>query len=151
MTIAGTPTLIRRKTMQSKLIVTGMLLLLGVGVWAQENSVEVEALLEAVDERVPLQTAVPAYPEKALRERIQGVVEVCFNVDRAGRPLRIAVRKSSHRVFEKPAMQAVKDSSYHPLEDHEILSGIKTCRTFRFQLDPVAIDDPRETSVDSES
>ena len=64
--------------------------------------------------------------------------------------MRIAVRKSTHRVFEKSAIAAVKASSYQPLEEHEILTGIKTCRTFRFQLDPVAIDDPSESSVDVE-
>ena len=117
---------------------------------AQEDA-DVTHLLDPAAKRVPLQTVVPVYPKNALRDRIQGEVEVCFNVDREGRTLRIAVRKSTHRMFEKPAMAAVKASSYHPLEEHEILTGIKTCRTFRFRLDPVAIEDPGELSVDAES
>ena len=127
-----------------------LLLLLACTGIAQEDA-DVTHLLDPAAERVPLQTVVPVYPEKALRDRIQGEVEVCFNVDRDGRTLRIAVRKSTHSMFEKPAIAAVKASSYHPLEEHEILTGIKTCRTFRFQLDPVAIEDPSEVSVDGES
>ena len=117
---------------------------------AQEEA-DVTHLLDPAAERVPLQTVVPVYPERALQDRVQGEVEVCFNVDREGRTLRIAVRKSTHRMFEKPAIAAVKASSYQPLEEHEILTGIKTCRIFRFQLDPVAIEDPSEVSIDVES
>ncbi|MEM7430879.1 MAG: energy transducer TonB [Pseudomonadota bacterium] len=95
-------------------------------------------------ERVPQTTAVPKYPEKAIRDRIEGEVEVCFNVNRSGKPTRIAVRRSSHRLFERPSIRAVRESSYEPLPDDIALSGIKTCRTFRFFLDPVAIEDPTE-------
>ena len=87
-------------------------------------------------DRTPLQTVVPVYPEKARRDRIEGEVQVCYEVDRGGRPYRIAVRHSTHRMFEKPAKLAVRASSYVPLEPGEKRSGIKTCRTFRFELRP---------------
>ena len=93
-------------------------------------------------ERVPLHTVVPKYPEAARRARVEGDVEVCFNVNRAGKTRRVAVRRSSNRVFEKPAKRAVRDSTYKPLPDDVALSGIKTCRTFRFYLNPVAIEKP---------
>jgi TonB family protein len=93
-------------------------------------------------ERVPLHTVVPAYPAAALRDRIEGDVQVCFNVDRKGKPYRIAVRKSTHRVFEKPSRRAVRASSYRPLGEGEKDSGIKTCRTFRFRLDPIEVSQP---------
>ena len=96
-------------------------------------------------DRMPLQTMVPVYPERALTDRVQGDVEVCFNVDREGRTSRISVRQSSHRMFEKPSVFAVRASSYVPLTENKILSGIKTCRIFRFRLDPVAIEDPSES------
>lgn len=104
-------------------------------------------------ERIPVMTTVPEYPKEAVFDRIEGQVEVCFNVDREGRPMRIAVRSSTHRIFEKPSMQAVRESSYEPLHDGVALSGIKTCRTFRFFLDPVAIEDPTAVDdlVDSEA
>lgn len=86
------------------------------------------------DERVPLHTVVPKYPPDARRDRIEGEVEVCFNVDRQGRPYRIAVRRSTHRVFEKPSIRAVRASRYQALKRSEPVPAIKTCRTFSFAL-----------------
>ncbi|MDH5305053.1 MAG: energy transducer TonB [Gammaproteobacteria bacterium] len=91
--------------------------------------------------RKSLHTVVPAYPRSALRDRIEGDVEVCFDVNRDGKTSRISVRRSSNRVFERPAMQAVRQSTYVKLPVDAELSGIKTCRTFRFRLDPVGITD----------
>ncbi len=88
-------------------------------------------------ERKPLFTVVPDYPEVARRDRIEGEVQVCFDVTRDGRTRRIAVRKSTHRIFEKPAMRAVRASTYEPLPRDARMSGIKACRTFRFTLEPV--------------
>ena len=124
--------------------------LLAVTVQAQEGD-DVSQLLDPGGDRVPMQTVVPVFPEKALRDRSQGHVKVCFDVDREGRTSRISVRTSTHRMFEKPAINAVRASSYQPLEEHEVLSTIKTCRTFRFQLDPIAIEDPSESLIDTES
>ncbi|MDJ0919272.1 MAG: energy transducer TonB [Woeseiaceae bacterium] len=86
-------------------------------------------------ERVPLHTVVPDYPKEARRDRIEGEVEVCFNVDRKGRPMRIGVRRSTHRVFEKAAIRAVRASRYTPLKRSEPVPSIKTCRTFTFSLE----------------
>ena len=91
-------------------------------------------------DRVPLQTVVPDYPEIARRDRIEGNVQVCFNISRRGYPRRIAVRHSSNRVFEKPAMKAVRKSTWQALESDAKMSGIKACRTFRFSLVPVSQD-----------
>ena len=89
-------------------------------------------------QRVPLYTVVPPYPEKARRDRVEGQVEVCFNVDRDGKTHRVRVRNSTNRVFEKSSRDAVRASTYKRLPDDKRLSGIKTCRTFRFFLSPVA-------------
>lgn len=89
-------------------------------------------------ERVPLNTFAPAYPSVARRERIEGDVRVCFNVDRGGRPYRIAVRTSTNRVFEKPAIRAIRASRYQPLPEGQPVPAIKTCRTFRFRLESTA-------------
>ena len=122
---------------------------------AAQDDADITHFLDPAGERVPLMTVVPVYPKRALQDRVQGDVEVCFEVDREGRTSRIAVRQSSHSMFEKPSIQAVRTSSYQPVQDHEILSGIKTCRIFRFRLDPVAIEDPGqvdepETSISVE-
>lgn len=92
---------------------------------------------ERDDERKPLFTMIPDYPKVARRDRIEGEVQVCFDVTRDGRTRRIAVRKSTHRVFEKPAIRAVRASTYEPLPRDASMSGIKACRTFRFTLEPV--------------
>ena len=91
-------------------------------------------------DRVPHFTMMPDYPKVARRDRIEGEVQVCFNITRDGRTRRIAVRKSTHRVFEKPAIRAVRASTYEPLPDDVVMSGIKSCRTFRFTLEPVVAE-----------
>ena len=128
----------------SRNLLSNSLLLLALTVSAQDES-SITHLLDPAAERRPLQTIVPVYPERALTDRVQGDVEVCFNVDREGRTSRISVRQSSHRMFEKPSVLAMRASSYVPLTENKILSGIKTCRIFRFRLDPVAIEDPSES------
>jgi len=91
-------------------------------------------------ERVPLNTVAPAYPEAARRDRIEGDVQVCFNVDREGRPYRIAVRSSSNRAFEKPAIRAIRASRYKAVPKDREVPAIKTCRTFRFRLESAVAD-----------
>jgi TonB family protein len=96
--------------------------------------------VEEAVERVPLHTVVPVYPEKARRARVEGEVEVCFNIDRFGQTRRVAVRRSSNRVFEKPARDAVRNSTFMPLEPGQKVPDIKNCRTFRFTLERVAVE-----------
>ncbi len=88
-------------------------------------------------DRIPLHTVIPDYPRVARRDRIQGEVQVCFDITRSGHPVRIAVRRSSHRIFEKPARKAVRKSTWIPIDKDAPTSGIKACRTFRFSLVPV--------------
>ncbi len=117
-------------------------ILLALSAYATGDDNGATHLTDDSSDRKPLQTVVPVYPEKARRERLTGEVEVCFNVDRDGKTSRVAVRRSTHRIFEKPAILAAKASTYYPLAEGQTLSGIKTCRTFRFQLTPVAIEQP---------
>ena len=127
-----------------------LIFLLAAPVGVAEDDTVFTHFTDDMGDRMPLQTMFPVYPERALAERIEGEVQVCFNVDRDGSTSRIAVRRSSNRVFEKPAMVAIRGSTYAPLAQGEELSGIKTCRTFRFLLDPVAIEVPGEESADVE-
>jgi len=85
-------------------------------------------------ERVPLYTVAPQYPPLAKQMRVEGEVTVCFNVDRDGKTHRVKVRSSSNRIFEKPAIKAVRDSTYQPLKKNQKETGVKSCRTFRFSL-----------------
>lgn len=104
-------------------------------VFAEEMTVS--RYIDEDTDRIPLHTVVPTYPEVARRDRIEGEVQLCYHIDKKGRPYRIAVRNSTHRVFEKPAKRAIRASTYKPLGPGEKSSGIKTCRTFRFELTPV--------------
>ena len=97
-------------------------------------------LSDSGSERKPAFTVIPDYPKVARRDRIEGEVQVCFDIRRDGRTRRIAVRKSTHRLFEKPAIRAVRASTYVPLPKDAVVSGIKACRTFRFTLEPVVVE-----------
>jgi len=107
------------------------------------TSAETPVIMRFIDhgsDRVPKHTVAPEYPHVARRDRIEGKVQVCYHIDRKGRPYRVAVRSSTHRIFEKPALRAVRASTYMPLKDDEERTGIKTCRTFSFELEPVVAD-----------
>jgi len=88
-------------------------------------------------ERVPAITAFPKYPSIARRDRIEGEAVVCFHIDARGKVVRPSIRSSSHKIFEKPAMRAIRRSSFTPLADGEKPALVKTCRTYRFRLDRV--------------
>jgi len=117
-------------------VVTVAALLAGALAVGGEEVAEVPLTKDDV-ERTPSYTVMPDYPAVARRDRIEGQVQVCFEISRKGRTRRIAVRKSTHQMFEKPAIRAVRASTYVPLPKNANLSGIKSCRTFRFTLEPV--------------
>jgi len=106
---------------------------LGAPAYGQSDVAQVDSNTD----RVPLHTVIPKYPEDARRDRVEGSVQVCFNISRNGYPRRIAVRHSTNRQFERVAMKAVRKSTWQPLPKDQELIGIKACRTFRFSLVPV--------------
>lgn len=113
-----------------------LLLALSAGSMGQETATTAR-IVDGASDRVPLQTVAPDYPRKARRDRLQGQVQVCFDIDRDGKPRRIAVRTSTNRAFERPSIKAVKASLFKPLSKDEQLQSIKTCRTFIFELVPL--------------
>ena len=120
--------------------VFGLLLALTAMLAAAQDDASVTHLRDLNSERKPVNTVVPIYPEKARRQRLEGEVEVCFHVDREGRTSRVRVRNSTHRIFEKPAVLAARASTFAPVPAERPVASIKTCRTFRFRLLPVAIE-----------
>ena len=132
--------------MKTILLSSALLWLSSQAVVQQEPVDELDLLIKPIDpalltqDRIPSKTAVPEYPAKALRDRIEGEVELCFNVDREGRPSRIAVRRSTDRVFERSAIRAVRASRYEPVPDELPVPVVKTCRTFTFSLEPAGDD-----------
>lgn len=85
-------------------------------------------------ERIPLNTAVPEYPEDARRERLEGEATVCFSVDERGEVVRPRISSVTDRIFRKPTLSAIRASTYRPLEPGAPESPFETCRTYRYRL-----------------
>jgi TonB family protein len=86
-------------------------------------------------DRISIRTFVPKYPDKALLERIQGAVEVCFKITRGGKPYGVAVRKSDHRIFERAARDAIRLSRFEAIPRGKEVPKVKMCRTYQFRLE----------------
>jgi TonB family protein len=91
-------------------------------------------------DRQPASTEFPKYPSIARRDRIEGEATVCFKIDTRGKVSRASVTEYTHKIFRRPALRAIKRSSYEPLEPGQILAKSKTCRTYRFRLEPVVAE-----------
>ncbi len=80
----------------------------------------------------------PKYPEEARLYRLEGETTVCFKVNAQGEIVRPKIASSSDRIFEKPALRAIRASSFTPLEAGET-DGVNAdvCRVFRFRLSPL--------------
>ncbi len=81
------------------------------------NSDEMDAIFSLSDldqkPRVVYQPA-PIYPPELARKSLQGTVYILFVVDQNGRTRDLKVQKSSHPVFNNPALKAVKQWKFEP-------------------------------------
>jgi protein TonB len=131
-------TVIRSSEKRLVLLALGLTIVLASGVSAaQENTSREHFLSDSQRERDPAVTAFPKYPYVARRDRLEGEATVCFTVNARGQVIRPSIRSSSHRIFERPAMKAIRESTFDPLKPGETKSNLKTCRVFRFKLDPI--------------
>ena len=112
--------------------------LLATPLYADVNSA-VEYVGRDYGDRISLRTVVPKYPDKALLERIQGAVEVCFKITRGGKPYGVAVRKSDHRVFERVAREAIRSSRFEAIPRGKEVPKVKMCRTYDFRLESAKV------------
>ena len=120
--------------------VTFWVIVIVAPVLASDDESLVANVIDSAGNRMPSHTVAPEYPRIARRDRVEGEVQVCFDVDREGRPRRIAVRLSTHRTFEKPSIKAVRASKFRALGDEQELQTMKNCRTFIFSLEPIEED-----------
>jgi len=97
----------------------------------------VRHFIDTVTDRVPALTAFPRYPSIARRDRIEGEATVCFKIRTNGKISRPIVTDYSHKIFSKPSLRAIKKSTFEPLGPGQILKTARTCRTYRFRLEPV--------------
>ncbi len=110
----------------------------------EKGEIEVPADVEEpvpVLARTPAVTHFPDYPPRARLQRIEGEATVCFKVAPNGRVLDPVVESSTHKLFEKPALAAIRESTFEPLGPGETVSAERMCRTFRFRLAPAEAQD----------
>jgi len=88
-------------------------------------------------DRTPAKTAFPKYPRIARRDRIEGDATVCFKIDARGRIRSPRIQESTHAIFKRPALRAIRQSSFEPLAPNNIIARARVCRTYRFRLEPV--------------
>jgi len=74
-----------------------------------------------------IKKVAPAYPERLVREGIQGVVILEVTTDKKGIPIDIEVKKSDSSLLNQPAIEAVKQWRYEPF----FLNGEPQCIVFR--------------------
>ncbi|MGA4607244.1 energy transducer TonB [Pseudoalteromonas maricaloris] len=61
------------------------------------------------------ETANPTYPAYAARNRIEGYVQMSFDISESGKPINIQVLKSvPEQVFDKAAIKALSNWKYAP-------------------------------------
>ena len=88
-------------------------------------------------DRIPALTTFPKYPSIARRDRIEGEVTVCFKIKANGKVSRPVVTDRSHRIFSKPSLRAIRKSNFEPIGPGQLLATARTCRIYRFSLEPV--------------
>lgn len=120
------------------------LLFVAVRASAEEESATVTHFRDTNTDRVPLLTAFPTYPSIARRDRIEGEATVCFKITREGRITRIKLKNATHRIFRRPALRAIKRSTFEALGPNQVLATAKTCRIYRFNLEPILVDNGEE-------
>lgn len=111
---------------------------------ADPDETQVTHITDSSTDRTPAKTTFPIYPRIARRDRIEGDATVCFRIDLLGRIRKEHVRDATHRIFRRPALRAIRQSSFEPLADGERFAAELTCRTYRFRLTPVLTDDREE-------
>ncbi len=121
----------------SRLILIIIATILTTSAFGDDDEALLAVVIDTNTSRISVTVVAPEYPRDARRDRVEGEVQVCFEVDRKGRTRRVAVRRSSNRAFERPSIRAVKASTFRPIGDDEELPPIKSCRTFRFALQPI--------------
>ncbi len=108
---------------------------------ADDSGLKVSYISDSSTDRQPTKTAFPKYPSIARRDRIEGEATVCFKIDTRGKVKHASVRNYSHKIFRKPALRAIKKSRFEPLRPDQVLARTKSCRTYRFRLDPVLAEE----------
>ena len=117
-----------------------VLLLLPGLLCAEDDNYNLRALArieEIPSNRTPSTTVTPVYPKRARRDRIEGEAVVCFTIDARGKIRKPRVQESTHKLFRKAALKAIRRSEFEPAGPHQV-QVTRACRTYRFLLEPIA-------------
>jgi TonB family protein len=110
-------------------------LIAGEGTWADEAAYRDIPSSASQPERAAAITVLPAYPADEQADRAVGETTVCFDVDSRGRVARPSVSSSTHESFERPAIKAIRASTFMPIAKDRIRSGSAMCRVYNFDPD----------------
>jgi TonB family protein len=108
---------------------------------ANAKDMRVTFVRDSSTDRQPAKTAFPKYPSIARRDRIEGEATVCFDIDVRGKVKHAKIKSYTHKIFKKPALRSARKSSFEPLRPDQVLARTKTCRTYRFRLDPILAEE----------
>jgi len=82
---------------------------------ALDEGLESAFSLTEIDQKPrPIFHAAPDYPAEMRGKKLDGVVNILFVVDPAGKVTNPRVEKSTHPAFEKPALDAIKQWKFEP-------------------------------------
>jgi len=126
-------------TVGAALVMAALLMVSGKAAFAQAAQPATRHFIDMNTDRTPALTAFPKYPSIARRDRIEGEATVCFKIRADGKISRAVVTERSHRIFAKPALRAIRKSSFEPISPGQMLASTRTCRIYRFRLDPILV------------
>jgi len=129
----------KRNMLQAASLLCAVVVLVSAPALAQNLPPGVRHVIDTNTDRIPALTAFPKYPSIARRDRIEGEATVCFKIKANGKISRPIVIARSHRIFSKPALRALKKSNFEPIGPGQILATARTCRIYRFRLDPISV------------
>lgn len=140
----------RTRTMRSSkaslaalLLAAALLFLIAPSLLADELH-RTRHIIDSSTDRTPKLTAFPSYPRIARRDRIEGDATVCFRIDKYGRIRSARIQDVTHPIFKRAAMRAIRESSFEALKPNEVLATARTCRTYRFRLEPILVAGQQE-------
>lgn len=82
----------------------------------------------------PVIRKMPAYPEEARKEKIEGEVYVEVSIDTMGRVWNAKVLKSAHTILNQPALEAAKQWTFTPAVKNKKNVAISVTLPFKFKL-----------------
>lgn len=115
--------------LRSFLLLFAGIIALSVGVFANDE------IHTKVDEPpVPLKTPPPKYPDGKRRDGVSGLVAVSVVIDEKGAVVSSEISKASHKDFEQPSLDAVKNWKFKPAKLAGAAVKVRVTIPLRFNL-----------------